>query len=319
MRNRYFKKNNDTAKPIIGRSYRDVKKANHYTDYTVDEPCELLDFLLKKVTGMNRTKAKGMLSQKKVYINHVCVSQYNTPLEKGQIVQICDKRATGALNNKYVKIVYEDAFLIVVEKSIGILTNSPLGEHHSSVKAILDNYVKRTNKRFTVRTVHRLDRETSGLLVFAKRPDVQIAFVEHWKEMMHDRRYIAVVEGVMEKDSDKVESWLSDNRMFVSYSTEEESEGKHAVTNYKTIRRGENASLVELKLDTGRKNQIRVHMHDIGHPIVGDRKYGSAVDPIGRICLHAFRLEFVHPVTGELLSFETPYPDKFVKLVNSKN
>lgn len=315
VKNRALKNDRGISKPVIGKNYYDNKSANHYQDYAVDQPNELLKFMMEKIPGMNRTKAKELLAQKRVYIDHVNISQFNAPLRPGQIVQICDKRSVRELNSRFVKIIYEDAFIIVVEKAVGILTNSQPGAKQTSVKSILDNYVKRVNRKYSVHTVHRLDRETSGLLLFAKRHDVQLAFVERWKDVVSDRRYIAVVQGYMEKDEGTVVSWLNDNKMFVSYSSTQDNGGKKAITNYRTLKRINELSLVELKLDTGRKNQIRVHMQDLGHPIVGDMKYGSDVDPIGRICLHAFRLEFTHPITGENLRFETEYPAPFMKLL----
>lgn len=303
-------------------SYFDYKAANHYTDYPVKEPAELMQFLMNKISGISRTRAKELLSQRMVYVDKEIVTQYNYPLHSGQLVQISKKRHVHILNSRWVRLVYEDAFLLVVEKKQGILTNALPGDRRENVKSILDEYVKRQNKAFSVHTVHRLDKGTSGLLLFAKRRDIQKTFTDNWKNIVTDRRYIAVVQGEMEKDSGTVTSWLNDNKMFVTYSSQEDNGGKFAATHYRTLKRKNGFSLVELKLDTGRKNQIRVHMQDLHHPIVGDFKYGSTLDrygdchdAAGRICLHAFRLAFRHPITGELLQFETPYPAEFTRLM----
>ena len=303
-------------------SYFDYKAANHYTDYPVKEPAELLQFLMNRISGISRTRAKELLSQRMVYVDKEIVTQYNYPLRPGQLVQISKNRHVHTLTNRWVRLVYEDAFLIVVEKKQGILTNALPGDRRANVKSILDEYVKRQNKAFSVHTVHRLDKGTSGLLLFAKRRDIQQMFTENWKDLVTDRRYVAVVQGEMEKDSGTVTSWLTDNKMFVTYSSQENNGGKFAATNYRTLKRKNGFSLVELKLDTGRKNQIRVHMQDLHHPIVGDFKYGSTLDrygerydAAGRICLHAFRLAFRHPITGEDLQFETPYPSEFTQLL----
>lgn len=300
----------------------DRKAANTYTNYPVSEPSELMKFLMESIAGISRTKAKELLSQRMVYVDKEIVSQYNYPLRKGQLVQVAKNRHKHAFHSKWVRIVYEDAFIIVVDKKDGILTNVVPGKRQENVKGILDEYVKRTNRSFSVCTVHRLDRGTSGLLVFAKRRDIQKTFTDNWQDIVVDRRYVAVVQGEMEKDSGTVSSWLSENRMFVTYSSVFDNGGKYAVTNYRTLKRKNGYSLVELKLDTGRKNQIRVHMQDLHHPIVGDFKYGSVeaeygdrANPVGRICLHAFRLAFRHPVTGELMKFETPYPPAFSTLL----
>lgn len=297
-------------------NYFNQKAANKYTDYKVTKECELLPFIMEKVAGVSRTRAKEYLSQRMVYVDHVITTQFNAPLRPGQLVQIASKRHIREINSKFVKLVYEDAFIIVVEKKEGILTNAQPGASKTqTVKDILDEYVKRQNKAFAVHTVHRLDKGTSGLLLFAKRRDIQQIFTDNWKEIVSDRRYIAVCEGEMEKDAGTVTSWLLDNKMFVTYSSMTDNGGKRAITHYFTRKRANGYSLVEMKLDTGRKNQIRVHMQDLHHSIAGDAKYGAETDPIGRICLHAFRLAFTHPITHEFLSFETPIPTSFQQIV----
>ena len=303
-------------------NYFDQKAANHYTTYTVKESAELLPFLMTTISGVSRTKAKEFLSQRMVYVNNQITTQFNYPLKPGNIVQVAKNRHKRTVSGKWIRIVYEDAFLIVVDKKEGILTNSMPGDRHDSVKRILDEYVQRQNRSFAVHTIHRLDKGTSGLLIFAKRRDIQQIFTDNWQNLVLDRRYIAVVQGEMEKDSGTVASWLSDSRMFITYSSPTDNGGKYAVTHYRTLKRKNNFSLVELKLETGRKNQIRVHMQDLGHPVVGDFKYGSKMEtygdrhnPANRLCLHAFRLAFRHPITGEILKFETPYPEAFTALM----
>ncbi|MBR2153077.1 MAG: RluA family pseudouridine synthase [Bacteroidaceae bacterium] len=291
------------------------KASQKFTDYPVTEPAELLNFLMNTIAGISRTRAKELLSQRMVYVNKRITTQFNEPLKPGMLVQVCHHRLIHELKSRWVKLVYEDPYIIVVEKANGILTNSAPGNRTRTVKDILDEYVQRQNKSFSVHTVHRLDRETSGLLLFAKRRDIQQTLIDQWNDIVTDRRYIAVCEGTMERDADTVRSFLKDNRMFVSYSSPEEEGGKEAITHYHTLKRKNDYSLVELKLDTGRKNQIRVHMQDIGHPVAGDYKYSAQTDPLGRICLHAFRLAFYHPVSHELLKFETPYPQEFTALL----
>ena len=291
------------------------KASQKFTDYPVTEPAELLNFLMNTIAGISRTRAKELLAQRMVYVDKRITTQFNHPLKPGMLVQVCHHRLVHELKSRWVKLVYEDPYILVVEKANGILTNSAPGNRTRTVKDILDEYVQRQNKSFSVHTVHRLDRETSGLLLFAKRRDIQQTFTDQWQDIVTDRRYIAVCEGTMERDADTVRSFLKDNRMFVSYSSPEEEGGKEAITHYHVLKRKNDYSLVELKLDTGRKNQIRVHMQDIGHPIVGDYKYSAQTDPIGRICLHAFRLAFYHPVTHEHLKFETPYPQEFTALL----
>ena len=291
------------------------KIAPKFTNYFVKRNCTLLEFLMNDIPGNSRTKAKKMLSLKMVFVDNKISSQFDMPLSVGQVVQIAQKGNPYELKNKFVEIVYEDAFIIVVNKSDGIVSVPIPGTREVSVKSILDEYVKRRNNRFSVHTIHRLDRGTSGIMLFAKRREIQQTIIKHWHEAIIDRRYVAVVEGKTEKNEGVVSSWLSDDKRYVVHSSPVNNGGKYAVTHYKTLKRNDACSLMELKLETGRTNQIRVHMKEIGHPVLGDEKYGNPSDLTKRLCLHAFRLNFIHPITGELLKFETDIPDLFKKLV----
>lgn len=292
------------------------KIAPKYTGYPVKRETTLLEFLMNDVPGNSRTKAKKLLSLKMVFVDKVITTKFDTPLRPGQLVQIALKGNPHELKSKYVELLYEDPFIIVVRKATGIVSVPIPGTRELSVKSILDEYVKRRNSRFSVHTIHRLDRGTSGIMMFAKRREIQQDIIQHWHEAIVDRRYVAVVEGKMEKDNGTISSWLSDDKKYMVFSSPVNNGGKYAVTHYKTIKRNENYSLVELRLETGRTNQIRVHMKDLGHPVVGDEKYGHPSEAIGRLCLHAFRLNLIHPTTGELLKFESDIPEEFKKLLN---
>ena len=279
----------------------------------VKENCELMIFLMTKMSGISRTKVKNMLSNGLVWVDDEVISQYNFMLQPGMQVRIGKKEEKRKFTSKWMRIVFEDKYIVVVEKREGIVTNSPTDE--VSIQRVLNNYFEFTRQRCRAHTVHRLDKHTSGLLIFAKDKKISFMFEKNWKDIISDRRYVAVVEGFMEKEYGTVESYLKDNRMFVSYSSDTDDGGKHAITHYKTLKRKPDFSLVELRLETGRKNQIRVHMHDLKHPIVGDEKYGSTSDPIKRVALHAYKLSFTHPITNEELSFETPIPTNFMQLL----
>lgn len=281
--------------------------------FMVKENCELMIFLMTKMSGISRTKVKNMLSNGLVWVDDEVISQYNFMLQPGMQVRIGKKEEKRKFTSKWMRIVFEDKYIVVVEKREGIVTNSPTEE--VSVQRVLNNYFEFTRQRCRAHTVHRLDKHTSGLLIFAKDKKISFMFEKNWKDIISDRRYVAVVEGFMEKEYGTVESYLKDNRMFVSYSSDTDDGGKHAITHYKTLKRKPDFSLVELRLETGRKNQIRVHMHDLKHPIVGDEKYGSTSDPIKRVALHAYKLSFTHPMTNEELSFETPIPTNFMQLL----
>lgn len=300
------------------RNKTGVQYANSkYMEYTVRENILLMDFIIKAMHGISRNKAKDILTGHGIMVDKKNVSQYNYELHPGMVVRISKHKRNTELKNRYVKIVYEDKYLVVVEKNVGILSMAADAQQFS-VKAVLDEYFKRRHFKCTAHVVHRLDRDTSGLMMYAKDMDTQRILEEHWQEIVTDRRYVAVVCGKMEKEGGTVSSWLKDNKAYVTYSSQTDNGGKYAVTHFHTLDAREKFSLVELKLETGRKNQIRVHMQDLGHPVAGDSKYGNGSDPIGRLGLHAFRLKFYHPATGEEMDFETPIPTLFRKLFTNK-
>ena len=181
--------------------------------------------------------------------------------------------------------------------------------------SIMREYVKYNNPQAKVFIVHRLDRDTSGLMMLAKTVEAKDAMQHNWNNMVLNRKYVCVVEGAVEQAEGVIKSYLAENSQFEVYSTDDPKKGQLAVTRYKCLRATKNYSLMEVELDTGRKNQIRVHMKDIGHPIAGDRKYGAGHSPINRLALHAQTLRFVHPITHKEMNFSTSIPMRFRSLV----
>lgn len=290
--------------------------ASKYNELTVREETTLLEFLIKAMS-LSRNRAKDILSGHGVTVDRRNTTRYDEPLHPGQVVRVSKHKQSNQLQNRYVKIVYEDKDLVVIEKSEGILSMPATAKQYSA-KQVLDEYFAKRHFKCTAHTVHRLDRETSGLMMYAKSIEIAKLLEDNWHDIVFDRRYIAAVSGEMEHEGGTIESWLKDNKAYVTYSSPEDpGGGKYAITHYHTLKTTARYSLVELKLETGRKNQIRVHMQDIGHPILGDNKYGNGSDPIGRLCLHAYRLHFYHPRTGEVMRFETSYPREFLKLFNN--
>lgn len=278
--------------------------------FKVLENDTLLPFVMKKMNGISRNKAKNILSGGSISVDGKKVTQHDFELKPGMEVKIGRNQTGEPLNSHWVRIVYEDQYLFVVEKRSGILCNSPHADEET-VQGILNQYLEKNHQRCHAHTIHRLDRDTSGLLLFAKDKKVALKFEENWKETVYDRRYVALVHGEMRKKEGAISSWLKDNAQFLTYSSKTDNGGKFATTHYKLIKVSDGYSLVELKLDTGRKNQIRVHLADIGFPVVGDPKYGDGDDKIGRLGLHAYKLCFIHPITHEDLKFETPFPASF--------
>ena len=296
------------------------KVQKQYTEYLVKEPMGLMEFLAAKMPDTSRTKLKTLLSKQVVWVDKVITSQYNFPLKPGMKVQISKDKSKKEFHNKLLKIIYEDPYLIVIEKMQGLLSVNTERQKERTAYNILNQYVQRSGRKHRVYIVHRLDRDTSGLMMFAKDEQTQHNLRDNWHNIVTDRRYVAVVQGEMEKDQGTVVSWLTDRTFYVSSSPYDDG-GARSVTHYRTIKRANGFSLLELKLETGRKNQIRVHMQDLGHPVVGDGRYGQedSPNPLQRLALHAFKLCFTHPVTGEKMEFETPYPPEFKRLVLKKD
>ena len=287
--------------------------ASRYIEFHVRQAMPLFDFLMDAMKGISRNRVKDLLAGHGVMVDKQIISRHDFEVAPGMTVQVSRHKQKHELKSKFVSVVYEDPSIIVVEKNVGILS-VPATAKQYSVKDILNEYFAKRHFKCTAHAVHRLDRETSGLMMYAKSLDVQMILEEHWREIVTDRRYVAVVCGKMEKEGGTIASWLKDNKAYVTYSSPTDNGGKYAVTHFHTLDARERFSLVELKLETGRKNQIRVHMQDMGHPIVGDSKYGNGSNPIKRLGLHAYRLNFYHPVTGEPMSFETPFPTSFLRL-----
>lgn len=294
-----------------------ARAAAKYTIYNVTEPDELMAFLMKKMDGVSRTRVKALLSNRVVLVDNVIVTQFNHPLKPGMKVQISREKNKHEFRHPMLKIVYEDAYLIVVEKKEGLLSVATDHQKERTAQHILSEYVKRTHRNNRVFVVHRLDRETSGLMMYAKDEKTQHTLRDNWHDIVVDRRYVSIVMGDMERDQGQIRTWLTDRKLYVSSSNYDDG-GKLSITHYKTIKRANGFSMMELDLETGRKNQIRVHMSELGHPVVGDQRYGCEIDPLGRLALHAFKLCFYHPVTGELMEFETPYPASFRNLMLRK-
>ena len=280
----------------------------------VQEVSTLIAFLQQKMGGMSRNSVKQMLAHRQVAVNKVVQTRFDFALQTGDEVTVTTGPVAKELNHPKLKIVYEDDHLIVVEKKEGLLTvPTYTGSHEVTCFSLLKNYVRQRDSRAGIWVVHRLDRETSGLLVFAKTQELQHYMRDYWRELVQRRTYVALAEGVFEKQEGKITTWLTeDDKTKMVYSSPVDDGGKIAITNYKVLQQKEQTALVELNLETGRTNQIRVHLASIGHPILGDRKYGHPADTeLDRLALHAKVLEFIHPVTEQVLHFETPIPKNF--------
>lgn len=284
------------------------------TEYTVRQAQELLPFLLAQMPDSSRSRVKDLLAHN-VYVDGRRTSQFNFPLQPGMRVSIDRPRGRDRLRPRELDIVFEDQHLLVVNKHEGLLSYS---KHPAdkTVITVLNQYLEATHQRCHAHVVHRLDRDTSGLMLVSKSKEVSRKLEEDWKGLVFDRRYVAVAWGRLDPPRGEVRSWFTDGEYCV-LSSPVDNGGKLAVTHYEVRQTSRRYSLVELKLDTGRRNQIRVHLRDLQHPVVHDPMYGYKDDlsPVSRLCLHAFRLCFTHPVTGRRHRFETPVPSQFLKLM----
>lgn len=284
-----------------------------YTQFVAKEEMPLMDFIMKSLSGISKTKAKGILTGGGILVEHDVVTRHDFTVKPGMIVEI-SKHPGG--NRKsfdytpYFDIIYEDDDVIVVNKADEVLSMG-VGKSSLNMKDLLDRYFVDSRQNCTAHVVHRLDARTTGLMMYAKSTEVQQLLTKDWKKTIIDRRYVAVVEGEMKDEEGSVKSWLKDTESLKIVSSRTNNGGKWAWTDWKLLKKGKGLSLIELHLHTGRKNQIRVHMSVLHHPILGDYKYGAKMDDIKRMCLHAYKLAFYQPRTGEPLSFETPFPAYF--------
>lgn len=290
------------------------KRDNNIKYFAIEKADVLLNFLFQIFPEKSKTTVKSYLAHKQIAVNKIVRSQFDYPLQPGDTVAINFDRNFSELKHPMLKLVYEDDYFIVVNKANGLLTVATDLEKNKTAFRIISNYVKNQHPRNHIFVLHRLDKDTSGLLVFAKSQEIQSEMQRNWERVVTDRKYVAVIEGCPEKMSGEITSYLCENKVFKVYSSAN-NEGQFARTRYKIIKANKQYSLVELELETGRKNQIRVHMSEFGHSIVGDKKYGAKSNPIRRIALHAFKLTFIHPVTKQELDFQTPIPKSFQTLI----
>lgn len=293
------------------------KISRHETRLLVSQGAPLMQFLLENLPDQDRNNVKSLLKHRQVSVCGQVVTRHDRALRPGDAVTINWNlvRDKGLSGGKGLQIVYEDHDIIVVDKPAGLLSIATETEKQLTAYHQLTEHVRRENPAGRVFIVHRLDRDTSGLMLFAKNEAVKFKLQAGWKEMVVDRAYAAVVEGRVEKKSDTVRSWLLTTKTGLMYSASTPGDGQEAVTHYQVLQPGRAYSLLEIRLMTGRKNQIRVHMKDLGHPIAGDRKYGALTNPLGRLALHAHLLSFYHPANQQLLRFETEIPKVFLRLV----
>ena len=280
--------------------------------YKVEEPMELLPFLLKVMTKSSRNSVKSILTREQVTLDGRMVKQHNYSLQVGQIVEVLSNQAAQSKSKLVgLSIVHEDEDIIIINKDAGLLTVASKKEQEFTAYRQLMEYVRSSNGKNRIYIVHRLDKDTSGVMMFAKSEKVQQTLQNTWADTVKERTYIALVEGAIKEPKGTIKSWLTESSTFKMYSNPVDNGGQYAVTHFKKIQSNKHYSLLEVQLETGRKNQIRVHMEELGYPVVGDKKYGATTNPLRRLGLHATTLAFLHPRTGKLVRYTADYPQSF--------
>lgn len=306
----------------------------------VERPTALLSFLREHLPDEGRNSIKALLSRGRVLVDGRVTTRFDYPLSRGERVTIArgrgpiesseanagarlpsghgafaHGRSRGAESTPGLRILFEDEHLIVIDKEAGLLSIATPKERERTAYHVLTDHVRRADPRGRLFIVHRLDRESSGVMVFAKSPAAKRGLQDAWREVVEKRSYTVVVEGDLPKPRDTIVSWLTEDRSLTMRASEVDNGGKRAVAHYRVVKRGGGCTLLEVELETGRKNQIRAQMQSIGHSVVGDARYGAKGNPIGRLALHARQLSFRHPISGRALSFESPVPKAFYRLV----
>jgi 23S rRNA pseudouridine1911/1915/1917 synthase len=302
----------NNAKPKIMRAGLPHKED---TRLTVREETLLMQFLIQQLKHKSRDNIKTLLRNKQIWVDGRFITKFDHPLSPGSEVLVRWSPSSHGSLSRNLRIVYQDDHIFVVDKYAGLLSISTGNEKDTTAYSILSNFVKIQHGLNKIFIVHRLDRDTSGLMMFARSEEIQKILQTNWTENMLERKYMAVVEGAVEEAEGTVRSYIYESKALVMHSTKNKEKGELAITHFKRLKSNKEYSLLEISLETGKKNQIRLHMQDIGHCIVGDKKYGATGNPIGRLALHAGVLAFIHPVSREEMRFESPLPSKFRRLI----
>jgi len=288
---------------------------NKEVSLDITEPSTLMPFLLASLKDKSRDNIKSLLRNRQVLVNGKPVTQFNLQLNPGDQVVISPVRKGEGLIARNMRIVFEDEYLIVIDKNAGLLSMASDNEKYLTAYNILSGYVKGQKPSNRIFIVHRLDRDTSGLMMFARSEKVQSLLQREWKKNVTARTYVALVEGEVTEPEGVIKSYNYESKSLVMHSTHNPSSGDLAITRFRKLKSNKEYSLLEITLETGKKNQIRLHMQELGHNIAGDKKYGATTSPIGRLGLHASVLAFIHPMTGKELRFESRVPAKFRRMV----
>jgi len=292
------------------------KKKVKVSSFVLEHQDTLLSSVISNLPHKNRKILKAVLKDGQVSVDKEVVRQFDHPLMPGQRVEVKWDRDLKGKHLCKLDIIHIDQDIVVINKPSGLLTIATDKEKRKTAYSILSNFVKTEHPENKIFIIHRIDRETSGLLMFARSEKVKQQIQKTWNATISERTYIGVVEGKVTSPEGTITSWLTESKAFIVYSSRNEgTAGKRAVTHSRKVMWNASVTMLQINLETGRKHQIRVHMQDLGHPLIGDKKYGSHLNPIKRMGLHAQGLAFTHPATGELCRFAPGLPREFLKLL----
>lgn len=297
------------------RKSKRIVNQKELVKYEVKENDRLIDFLIKTFPNKSRNNIKTLLSKRLVLVDGAPVSQFDFEVVKGDIIQISPVSVSQTRQKaSKLRILYEDDNYLVINKPAGLLSVASDKEKTITAYRLCMDYVCSKNPHNRIFVTHRIDKETSGVLLFSKNEKLRNILQDNWNDLVQVRQYIALIEGNLDKDEGTIVSWLRETKTNLMYSSHKKGDGQKAVTKYKLIQKNDKYSLLDVNIETGRKNQIRVHFKEKGHPIVGDEKYMSTVDPIGRLGLHARKLVIKDPISNELLTFVSNEDEIFKKV-----
>ncbi len=306
---------NDKSRPMTRSREVDPKNIK---EFAVKEPCELLTFLLEKLPSLSRNNVKRLLANNQVAVDGAPIRQFNFLLAKEDVVIVSKNRITSK-KRENLPIIYEDEEFIVIDKPSGLLSVASDKVKGRTAYRMLMDYVQQKDRHNRIYVVHRLDEDTSGVMMVAKNVEIRDALQKNWASIVTSRGYYAIVEGAMEKKEDTLHHYLAENNLNLMYVTTNKKIGKECTTRYKTISVNKDYSLLDVHISSGRKNQIRVQLGHIGHHVIGDDKYGEPADPLKRLGLHAYELSLIHPVKKTELKFVSPMPKEFKAMFFIKN
>ena len=279
-----------------------------YEKFKVNEEKQLLDFLREKMPSKSKNNIKSFLVKEMVNVNNEIITNYNYNLKKDDIVEIKNNFIVSKKYNIKIRIIYEDNDIIVIDKPSGLLTIASNKEKNRTAYNIIREYLTKTDKNNKIFIIHRLDKDTSGVIIFAKNLTTKSLFQNSWNKNVILKEYVAVIEGHIKANKGTIKTYLKENDEGYVYSVKNPNEGKIAITSFEKIKENKRYTMLKINIKTGRKNQIRVHMKELGNPIVGDKKYGSGLDPVKRLCLHSKKIELINPINNKKMIFESETP-----------